>query len=182
MATKRSILQSLLHETYGNDHLSDEMIKEFTQFFCTDAITKEDGSRDHVCVMFVPYNPETNEVFMSHHKKTDHWIPPAGHVKKGEAVRDAVIREWEEELGDEISFEDVQGPFYLSKSRMHEYKKYPECDHHYEMWYFVHTDGENVAVDGDEYHATEWVPVDKAIKRTEYKACVKAMEQLKKYI
>lgn len=182
MATKRSILQSFLHETYGKDHLSDDMIQEFTRLMLRDAITRDEGALEHVCVFFIPYNSETGEIFLSHHKKINQWIAPVGHVEKGEALRDAVIRQWEEALGDEIMFEDVQGPFHLSQRSMKKEKHYPECDHHYELWYFVNTDGENIAVDGEKYHATEWMSVDDAIKKTSDKSNASAFEQLKKHI
>ena len=48
------------------------------------------------------YLIHNNKVLLIHHRKLDLWLPPGGHIDKDETPDEALIREFQEELGLEI--------------------------------------------------------------------------------
>jgi 8-oxo-dGTP pyrophosphatase MutT (NUDIX family) len=65
---------------------------------------------------FIPYNKETKKVLLVHHKKSNWWIFPGGHVEIDELPYDAVKRECLEELGIQANFL-LEHPFFITETQ-----------------------------------------------------------------
>ena len=123
-------------------------------------LTRGENNRSHFCVYFLPFNPETREIFIGHHKKANLWLSPGGHIEEGEFILDTLVREFGEELGVEISPDSLDTPFILTVT---EIDNPPQvCREHYDIWYLVPTNGDGFSVDYREYHETRWVTLEEA--------------------
>lgn len=49
------------------------------------------------------YLVKNGKVLLVHHKKFDKWTPPGGHIEENETPDAAVVREWKEELGLDVT-------------------------------------------------------------------------------
>lgn len=76
-------------------------------------LTRDEGVSDHLCSFLIPVHQESGHIFIGHHKKADSWIPPGGHIDKGELPIQAVRREFEEELNHKITDEKIELLMYL---------------------------------------------------------------------
>jgi len=127
-------------------------------------LTRSENEKSHFCVYFLPFNPKTKEIFIGHHRKSNLWLSPGGHIEEGELILDAVVREVEEELGLEITPESVDSPFILTIA---EIDNPPQvCREHYDIWYLIPTTGQRFSVDYGEYYETRWVTLDEARELT----------------
>jgi 8-oxo-dGTP pyrophosphatase MutT (NUDIX family) len=124
------------------------------------AFTRDENPRSHFCAYFLPYNPETREVFIVHHKKSGLWISPGGHIDEGEGLLDTLNREIREELGIGNFFSESQSPFLLTITPID--NEAQPCKMHFDLWYLMETDGNEFAVDPKEFHDTRWMTIDEA--------------------
>lgn len=126
------------------------------------ALTRDENPTSHFCVYFLPFNPETNEVFIVHHKKSNLWLAPGGHIDRGETPEQAAHREIAEELGMQDSSSIALEPFFFSivdiKNQQH------TCQTHHDLWYPVRTDGSAYQIDPAEFHTTKWASAVEARK------------------
>lgn len=120
-------------------------------------LTRDENERSHFCVYFLPYNPETKQVFIVHHKKSGLWISPGGHIDRGEDLLLTLNREIKEELGVEHEFSELPQPFFLSITPID--NTVQPCKEHLDSWFLFQTDGKNFNVDPHEFHSTQWVDV-----------------------
>lgn len=128
-------------------------------------LTRDESPLSHFCVYFLPYHQQTQEVFMTHHKKSGLWLAPGGHIDEGEVLFQALLREIQEELGEELAAEcglhqDLR-PFLLTVTSIPKKPNYA-CRVHYDIWYGIPTDGSNFKVDPAEFHETRWLSVAEA--------------------
>jgi len=124
-------------------------------------LTRDEDAENHFCVYFLPYNADTKEVFLVHHKKSGLWLSPGGHIDKNEELLEALNREIEEELGVKRWFPALPPPFTLSITPI-DNRPIQTCRMHYDVWYLVATDGSNFLVNPEEFHKTQWMAFDKA--------------------
>lgn len=141
--------------------------------------TREENSKTHFCVYFLPYNSQNKKVFIVHHKKSGLWISPGGHIDKGETPMEAVNREISEELGVKSFFKDTPAPFLFTIVLI-ETQNHP-CKAHYDIWFLVPTDGSNFNIDPTEFYDTKWLTVEEAKKIVTDPSNVKALEVVEKY-
>ena len=125
-----------------------------------DNLTRDEDNKTHFCVYFLPYNSDTQEIFIVHHKKSGLWLSPGGHIDKGEVLLEALNREIKEELGITKYFNKPEVSFMLSITDIN--NKNHLCRAHYDVWYLVKTNGESFNVDPQEFHETKWMTFDKA--------------------
>jgi 8-oxo-dGTP pyrophosphatase MutT (NUDIX family) len=141
------------------------------------SFTRDENTRSHFCVYFLPYDPKTKQVFMVHHKKSGLWLSPGGHIDKGENMLQALNREIMEELGMKGFFTALPNPFLLTITQI-KTPKYP-CEEHLDIWFLVETDGSDFNVDPKEFHNMKWLSVSEAEKLDTDEANLEALEILK---
>lgn len=122
--------------------------------------TRDESPQSHFCAYFLPYNPETKEVFIVHHKKSGKWIAPGGHIDKGESLLKTLNREIDEELGMKQFFANVQKPFLLTITHIERITQ--TCKAHFDIWFLLKTDGTQFNVDPKEFHDSKWVSIEEA--------------------
>lgn len=143
-------------------HLFDESTtcRSFVERIHKGKLTRDEDESTHFCTFFMPFNPDTHEIFIVHHRKANSWIFPGGHIDRGENLLTTLNREIEEELGAKNQFKRLEEPFIISITEI----KNPAqvCDLHYDIWYLFKTDGHNFTVDPQEFYDTQWVTIDRA--------------------
>lgn len=139
-------------------------------------LIRDEDEKSHFCVYFLPYNPDTQKVFITHHKKSDLWISPGGHIEKGETLLDALVREIKEELGLDFDIEEIDAPFMISIT---EIDNPPQlCRSHYDIWYLISTDGGDFNIDSQEFHEARWVTLSRARELVTDPNNIKALDLL----
>lgn len=164
----------LLNQLESKEYVLKDVLQQFSDRINSDEIyTRDEGALTHFCSFFVPFDPESKRVFMGHHIKAGGWIPPGGHIDKGENPMQAVQREFSEELKHDlanekivffdISYRDINGPR-------------PECRGHYDFWHIVYIDEKDFDYDKKEFYEASWMSFEEALKvmsHPEYLAVVK---------
>lgn len=169
-------LQSI-SEVIENSICSDETtFQAFKQRVTEGSLTRDENPQSHFCAFFLPYNPQTKQVFIVHHKKSGLWLSSGGHVDQGETLFQAVNREIEEELGVKKFFSETPKPFLLTITPI-ENETQP-CKRHFDVWYLMPTDGSNFNIDPKEFLATKWMSVEEARKIITDSANLQALDRL----
>lgn len=143
----------------------------------SEKLTRDQGNPSHLCVYFLPYNPETKQVFITHHKKSNLWLSPGGHVDKNESLLEALNREIREELGVTNFFPTLPKPFLITITPI-DNPKQPICREHLDVWFLLETDGSNFNVDPQEFHSTKWMTLKEAKNFLIDEANLKALDIL----
>ena len=159
---RESIRHAILQDLRGNEQLDQDVVNYFEILLKHEIVTRDEGSTLHICSYFVAYNPETGKVLLSHHLKSGLWLITGGHIDPDEMPREAVVREWQEELGAEIQDEDVQGPFFVSITPIVYNPKQPACSVHYDMWFYVESDASDFNYEEKELGEVRWVTFEEA--------------------
>lgn len=157
---KKSLLEAvekLRHKEYVNT----EFIKKFLNRIEQDEIyTRDEGNDSHFCSFFLPFNLETKKIFLGDHKKAGSWVPPGGHIDKGENPIQTVQREFREELRYELTNEKIE-LFDLSIKNIFRHNKVP-CNIHFDLWHIVYVDLIDFDYDKREFYDAKWVSFDEA--------------------
>lgn len=150
-------MEKLVYSSYCDENVRNDFLRRVR----VGKLTRDENSEDHFCAGFFPFNPETRQVFLVHHKKSGLWIAPGGHVDFEELPDKTLQREIYEELGFMPDPQAIGNPFFLT---VNELKKnaLQLCCIHYELWYVLLTDGECFNVDKREFHETRWVSFERA--------------------
>lgn len=142
--------------------LDEGTYQRFTNRLAEGSISRDENPTSHFGVFFLPYNPKTKTVFITHHKKAGTWIPPGGHVDLGEHPSETFVREIGEELGADTSKIVPPDPFFFSIFELTNPNRI--CKIHFDIWYLFKTDGVDFHVDPSEFHETRWVSFPEARK------------------
>jgi len=127
-----------------------------------DSHTKKEGNPHHYCSFFLPYDREAGKIYLGHHIKADDWIPPGGHIEEGETPSDTAVREAKEELGIDITKDQLQA-FSLSVK----FIGCPDvgCMAHYDIWHFIHVRVQDFDYLKSEYYDARWFSIQDGIKQ-----------------
>lgn len=158
---------------------SEDTYNAFKKRLGEGMLTREENTKTHFCVYFLPFDAQNKKVFIVYHKKSGLWISPGGHIDKGETISEALNREIKEELGVENFFKDIPSPFLLTIIRI-ETQNHP-CKAHYDIWYLVPTDGSNFNIDPAEFYDTKWMTIEEARKIVTDPSNIKALDVVGKY-
>jgi 8-oxo-dGTP pyrophosphatase MutT (NUDIX family) len=131
------------------DYVYTEYVKRIVQ----GDLRKEDSPEDHFCVYFLPYDPKNKKVFIVHHKKSNLWLSPGGHIDKGESLLDTLKRETKEEIGLDLDISTIQKPFLFTITNIPK-RKNTKCRKHFDVWYRIRTKAEDLKIDMSEFHDT----------------------------
>lgn len=123
-------------------------------------LTRDEGPVDHFCSFFVPVNRETRSVFIGHHVKAGSWIPPGGHMDRGEMPLQTVDRELKEELDYTLTDEQIE---LIDLSIIYIENKRTECKFHYDFWHVVYMPRKDMTADPHEFYESSWYPIDEAV-------------------
>lgn len=140
--------------------------------------THDENPETHFIVYFFPYNPETKQVFLIHHKKSELWIAPGGHIDKNETALEALNREIAEELGVKDFFKNEPLPFLFTITPINNWGR--KCTTHFDIWYLMKTDGHDFIPDKGEFYDSKWLTIEEAKKIVTNPQNLEALESLKK--
>lgn len=158
---------------------SEETYREFQQRLEEGGLIRDENPLTHFGTFFLPFNTETKELFLVHHKKSGLWIAPGGHVDRGEVLGQTVNREIWEEVGVKDHFKETSSPFLLTITKINNNTQ--GCKIHYDIWYLMVTDGSNFNVDFTEFHDTKWLTLEEARKIVTAPTNITALNFLENY-
>ena len=156
MKTQESIAKVIDRDTCDNG----ETYNRFKQRVEEGKSTRDENPETHFCVYFLPYDFQSKKVFVVHHKKSGLWLSPGGHIDKDETLLEALNREISEELGIWNVFESEPQPFLFTITPIE--NSVQPCKSHYDIWYWVPTDGSNFNIDLQEFYDTKWLTIEAA--------------------
>lgn len=145
-------------------------------------LTREENPVSHFCVYFGAYDPDSQKVFIGHHRKSGLWLFNGGHMDPNESPRDAVLREAKEEWGIALHPDTIPSPELVTLTEI----EHPEqiiCEWHYDLWFFLpfvfsqfHPDD---ALMLTEFMQSGWKSFEEADRLLTNPACKEALAYLK---
>lgn len=157
---------------------TNETVQKFIERIKEGKLTKNENALSHFCVYFLPLNKDTQEVLIGHHKKSNLWLSPGGHIDPGELLEDTVVREIKEELGVVATKDQIEGPFFFWVTEINNPPQV--CRQHFDIWFLYKTDGKNFSVDPREFSETKWLSIVDARKIINDKSNLNALEIIEK--
>lgn len=157
-------------------NVAPQVSQRFLERLHEPGLTRDEGTASHYCVYFLPYNTETKQIFIVHHKKSGLWLSPGGHIDKGEDFLTALNREINEELGVTNYFSQLPEPFLITITPISNPAQ--PCKEHLDTWFLLETDGAHFNVDPQEFHETRWIGLEEAKSIVTDKANLQAIEKI----
>lgn len=125
---------------------------------------KKNSLSEHFCSFFLPIDIESKSIYLVDHIKAKMWIPPGGHIEEGESPRDAVVREFVEELSYRLEEEKIE-LFDLSITSIEDPNR--TCKTHYDFWYAVFISQQDFRFERKEFHDARWFSFEEAVSKIE---------------
>lgn len=125
-------------------------------------LTRDEDPVDHFGSYCLPVCKRSQQVYAGHHKKANFWLPPGGHIDKGETPQQTAIREFSEELNYKITTEkidliNIEMPTINNAGRA--------CRIHFDFWYIIYLDTEiSFEYSQAEYFTAQWLSIDELLK------------------
>lgn len=176
-----------LKQLQNTSGVNIELIHKFLQLFRSNKYIKVENPLTHLGSFFIPIHKKSKSIYLAHHKKAKCWIPPGGHMEKGESAKETVRRELREELSYHIT-DEVVSLYDISVSEIRNIGY--SCKIHYDFWYIVEFNNIiNFDTDNSEFYDAKWVSGREAInlintnlKHPEQTAIIKkTLKNLNKY-
>jgi 8-oxo-dGTP pyrophosphatase MutT (NUDIX family) len=144
-----------------------EMVEKYSARLEEGKLTKEENPQSHFCVYFAAYDPEAEEIYMGHHKKSGLWLFNGGHIDVGETIGETLAREINEEWGLMASDFEIKDPELLTITEIDNPTKQP-CKFHFDIWHFIPVKKDIFWPDpaklAEEFHEIRWLKPDEAKK------------------
>ena len=154
-------LKKLARSTGGEEKVRKEFIRRAEE----GALTRDEDPKTHFCVYFAAYDPENQQVFIGHHKKSGLWLFNGGHIDEGELPLEALEREVKEEWGENVHLNGDYEPSLLTITEINNPTK-QKCRLHYDIWYFIPLSERSFTPDESllvkEFHQTSWKTMNEA--------------------
>lgn len=134
----------------------------------------------HFCALVAVYDPRNKKVFAVNHRKAGMWLFPGGHIEENELPKENVIREIKEELGLDVTLEQVQGPFGMQIIDIENPKV--ACKEHYDTFYVLEKPDQEMIVDMRECSEFGWFTIPEVLEKITDDYYVRSVEKFVKYI
>jgi len=175
----KAYLQELAEQVAGED----EIKTKFSNRAEEDALTRDENPTTHFCVYFAAYDPENQQVFIGHHKKSGLWLFNGGHIDEGEMPIEALEREVREEWGENIQLKGSYEPSLLTITEINNPTK-QKCRFHYDIWYFIPLNKDTFAPEESllekEFHQTGWKALPEARQLIKDTNTLLALDEIEK--
>lgn len=163
-----------------HSHTEQDVIGQFYEKLRDDKPTKGEDPQHHLCVYFPAIDLDLKLVYMGLHIKSGKWLFNGGHIKPGESIGEALMREMEEELGrDYLPTNNSPELFTIT----HIDNDTQECKTHYDIWcpfnVSMHTFAPPEELVRKEFHVTKWLTISDAEKLTKDPATLTALQKFK---
>ncbi|MBI4079559.1 MAG: NUDIX hydrolase [Candidatus Levybacteria bacterium] len=158
-------------------YIDQKVLRVFAAKAKDENFVREENPTEHFCSFFMPVDNKTHRIFLGHHIKAQDWIPPGGHIEKGESPEETVRREFTEELGYTLKKENIK---LFDISIIHVRSKARPCKIHYDFWHMVEINEQPFQFDKKEFYDAKWFTLREALQKTqrkEYKAVIKRLYQ-----
>ena len=149
-----------IKDIISSAQVSPKVLERYIERLESGKLTRAEDDVSHFCAYFFPYDTETKKVFIAAHKKSGLWLSPGGHIEPEEVLFDTLTREIEEELGTINPLPVNSKPLLLTVTDIKNDTR--ACKVHFDMWYFLPTNGSDFNIDSDEFHETKWVSIGEA--------------------
>ena len=171
-------LRNELEELVKSGEFDLEITEKYLQRLLEGNLTRDENPYTHFCVYFAAFDPQRNNVFVGHHRKSGLWLFNGGHIDKGESLSDALEREISEEWGVKIPAESLKKPSLLTVTEIPPNQK-QICRTHFDIWYFVPSEVETARFNEDllakEFLETRWLTIPDARSHITDPSTLKAM-------
>lgn len=125
-------------------------------------ISKPDNPPKHLVSYFVLFDKAAQSVMLIDHIKATLWLPTGGHVDIDEDPKDTVVREAEEELKMDASFNTPFGdePFFITVTQTKNAGTHTDVS----LWYIIKGDIDaQLDFDAGEMNGYKWFGIDEAL-------------------
>jgi len=149
--------QALIDIVTSRSAPDQETITRFLTRVDEGKLTRDENPHTHFCVYFAAYDPQAQEIFIGHHKKSGLWLFNGGHIDQGETPQAALAREMIEEWGVSVVIPPGQ-PAFFTLTRILDPTLV--CKYHYDLWHLLPVNKELFAPDavalGQEFYQIGW--------------------------
>lgn len=136
---------------------------------------RSQNPKEHLCAYFPLINLDRGLMFLVHHRKSGLWLPTGGHVEKGEASQETVVRELKEELG--IEYKRKLVPFFIGQIKT----VGKTAGHvHNDVWFLIEA-GQNTKLypNKKEFYAWGWFAFKEATKKSQEPNIKRAINKIR---
>lgn len=119
-------------------------------------VEKPDKPPKHLVSYFALFDEATGQFMLIDHAKAKAWVPPGGHVDVNEDPQDTVVRETEEELGIQATFDTKYGaqPLLVTETITKGYGNHTDVS----LWYIIRGDSsKKLMYDAREMGGYQWL-------------------------
>jgi len=172
----KAILKKEILKLKNKKHVDQNVLQKFLKRLQSGkGLLRYENIADHFCVFFLPIHHKSSSIYLGHHIKADDWIPPGGHIEKGEHPVDTIKREIVEELDYELGDELIE-IFDLTIKPIR--RKHP-CKLHWDLWYLIYLKEKiPFKFEKREFYNAGWFELERAVEKIKGNNYRKTIEKL----
>ncbi len=180
MNTQHSAIAQCLTDLSTRPYIDKKVLALFLNRLNGDnRLVRDEGVTSHFCTFFTPVSLSDRKIFLGHHKKSDSWISPGGHLDKDETPVQTVIRETGEELSYTIQNEKIElfGLTYFPITNR------PQCTDHFDLWFLIFFNSTVPFVyEKREFYDAGWFTIKEALVKKSLPEFTNELRQLSTYL